>query len=487
MYSLPDVFQARAVIYVDTESALRPLLRGLAVETDVMSQVTLMSRALLSRPNIEKVARATDLDLRAKSEQEREQLYEMLQRKIQIGLSNRENLFTVGYEDQSRETAELVVRELIDTFVEDALGTERSESNTAERFLVAQVKEYERRLTEAENRLAEFKKANVGLLPGEGGGYYARLQTATEALSAIDRKLDVASRRKDALERQLQGEEPVFGLSPGQTTITAPSSFDSQISATETQLASLRLRFTDRHPDVIAAERVLEDLKRKRREEHERLGVTSQIAGTPGLEQNEVYQQLKLSRAQVNVEIASLQAERRAQAAEVAELRNLVDTVPEVEAQLQRLNRDYDVVQSQHQQLMSRLESARLSDDVQSSEDVKFRIIEPPLASLLPVGPNRPVLLGVAFVIALGAGIAMAFIRYYPKPVFNTAWTLRAETQVPVLGMIPMVRTATVAREHRRNLGLLAFSLFSLVIMFGAVTAFQSAGSELVRSLLESL
>ena len=53
---MPDRFEARTRVYVDTESLLKPLLEGIAVDRDVMSQVSMMQSVMKSRPNLEKVA-----------------------------------------------------------------------------------------------------------------------------------------------------------------------------------------------------------------------------------------------------------------------------------------------------------------------------------------------------------------------------------------------------------------------------------------------
>src|SRR5690348_16913599 len=65
VYRIPEKFEASARVYVDTESLLRPLLAGLAIQPNLDQQVALMSRTLISRPNVEKLVRMADLDLRS--------------------------------------------------------------------------------------------------------------------------------------------------------------------------------------------------------------------------------------------------------------------------------------------------------------------------------------------------------------------------------------------------------------------------------------
>ena len=105
-YSLPNEYRADARVYVDTQSVLRPLLRGLAVESDVQSRVAIMTQTLLSRPNLEKVARKTDLDLRAQTPAQMESLLSWLQHAVEIHSdSRRHDLYTISYADTNPQMA----------------------------------------------------------------------------------------------------------------------------------------------------------------------------------------------------------------------------------------------------------------------------------------------------------------------------------------------------------------------------------------------
>ena len=97
---IPDKYESRTQVYVDTESLLKPLLTGLAVNRDVMSQVAMMQTVLLSRPNLAKVAEKNDLFLKATTRREQEEVIDELAKKIQLsrptGISRQgDNTFVV--------------------------------------------------------------------------------------------------------------------------------------------------------------------------------------------------------------------------------------------------------------------------------------------------------------------------------------------------------------------------------------------------------
>ena len=63
VYSLPNQYRAEAVVYIDTTSIMKPLLQGLALDTDSQDELNIMTRVLLSWENLLSVIRETDMDL----------------------------------------------------------------------------------------------------------------------------------------------------------------------------------------------------------------------------------------------------------------------------------------------------------------------------------------------------------------------------------------------------------------------------------------
>src|SRR6188474_2443436 len=94
---LPDVYEASARIYVDTQSVLKPLMQGLAVQPNVDQQVMILSRTLISRPNVEKLVRMADLDLAVKSKSQQDAMIDTLMKSLKIESVGRDNLYTLSY------------------------------------------------------------------------------------------------------------------------------------------------------------------------------------------------------------------------------------------------------------------------------------------------------------------------------------------------------------------------------------------------------
>lgn len=472
---IPDKYQSRTQVYVDTESLLKPLLTGLAVNRDVMSQVAMMQAVMLSRPNLEKVAQKTDLLINAKTRREQEEVIDDLARKIDLdrptGPGSSQNTFEVTYDNKDPAIAHKVVRTLLDTFMEDSLGLKRTDAGVAQRFLQSQLKDYETRLTEAEERLAQFKQQNVGLLPGMGGDYYQRLESEMGALQQLRQRFDQLNQRRAELARQLAGEEPTYGIMGA----AGGSPIDGQIARFKAQLDELLLTYTEKHPQVISLKETIAHL-----EEEKRNGakvstsvappgaeLTSDQAMARSLDLNPVYQNLRLSLSQADADLAELRGQMAAQQGVVAELRSRVDAIPEVEAELSRLNRDYEVNKTQYDTLLTRLESAKISEDAdQNTENVKFRVIQPPTVPFKPVGPLRPVLDTMALFAALGLGAGLAILLSQLHPTFTTRDFLQKVTGVPVIGSITAAIQQTLIPWHRQQSVLVGGALGLLLVIY---------------------
>lgn len=450
VYTMPDTYSASSRIYVDTENAIKPLLQGIAIPTDVMSEVAVVTREMLSRPNLARVARETDLHLRAKSEAQFEGLLNSLQRGIKVQ-GGRDNVYLIQFEDKDREKALAVVGSLVDTFVERSLGANRDESASAQEFLLSQIEEYDRRLIEAEDRLARFKRENFQYMPEGNTDYFGRLQTARGMLAQTRQELNFALRKRSELTRQLEGEEPVFGLVGPSTSVSAGGggSNAGRIAALERQLDELRLRYTDKHPRIIE---ILDTIKLLE-EEDAAAGPVMPDTSAPqvpdSLDLNPVYQNIRIQLSNLDVEITELRARASDQQTSVDELSRLVDTIPQVEAELGRLNRDYGVVRAKYEQLVQQLETANLGERADESiDDVQFRIIEPPFAGLEPTGPNRPLFLTMVLVAALGAGVVVAFGFNLLNPVMFDTRSVSSTFNLPVLGAVSLFETEA---QHRKR------------------------------------
>ncbi len=495
IFLMPDTYQASARVFVDTKTALSEVTRGISMDSDVDTQIQRVRQALLGNPQLQKVAADTDLSAGAVTPSALQAVINNLRGSIDIsgGISRDSptaGVFVISYKNRSRDKSLQVVERLLNTFVEGTLGGKREGSAQAQQFLVTQIADLEHRLSAAEERLADFKKENVGLMPGAQGDYFSRLQAEMEGLTRAQAGLAVAERRRDELERQLRGEQPFVGTGQGGGQVpTAPAGAGSdtatRIRETQARLDELLLRFTDKHPDVISLRSTLKELQERQQSEIDaaRRGDAG-AAARIGLNSNPVFQSIQLQHNQAQVDIASIQADITDRQKKIASLRSLMNTAPEVEANFAKLNRDYDVTRAQYHALLERLERARLGEEAEATGIVRFEVIDPPSAAFAPIAPNRRMLIAAAMVFALGAGAAVAYLLHLLKPIFTSARQLSAVTGLPVLGVVSMTWIEKYRAVERRGVALYAGAAVALIMVGAVVLLMQRQILQLVRGLI---
>jgi polysaccharide chain length determinant protein (PEP-CTERM system associated) len=488
VYMIPDRYEAYARVNVDTRTALRPLLEGIAVSQDVEAQLNLMRQSLLGRANLDKVATEVGLDKKAVTPADRDALLTDLSTRIGISLEPPtvrdpripNTLYRISYSDSDRQAAIKVVDVLLNAFVEDTMGA--SGTASAQRFLREQIADYDRRLADAESRLADFKKKNFGLVPGAQGDHFSRLSTETQEVKRLESALSVATSRRAELQRQLRGETPyvpLTGATPGTPRpVGAQGGGDTSMRIQEAQarLDDMLLRFTDRHPDVIAARETLTQLRARQAEEIAAL--------KSGASTNPVYQNIQVQMNQVDVTIAELRVQLADHRRNEAELRQLVDTAPEVEAEYARLTRDYDVTRTQYNSLLERLERARVSGDAEQTGVVRFNIVDPPSVGFQPSFPNRPLMIIAVFIVGMGIGAAVAYLLHMLKPVFSSERALVESTGLPVLGVV--TRTWVDKYKAQMRAGFIRYAVAAglLFFLFAVVFVAQAPASKMLRNLV---
>ena len=473
VYTMPDNYQASARVYVDTQSLLKPLLAGLTVAPNTDQQIAMMTRTLINRPNLEKIARMTDLDLKAKSPAQMEDLINSLASQIKLEAAGRDNLYTIAYPHQNPELAKRVVQSLLTIFVESSLGSARKDIASSQKFIEEQLKSYEAKLVASENALRDFKRQHMGNMPGQGGGdYYAQLSAAAAAQKQASLELSEAVNRRDQLKRQLADEEPE--VASGAAAAPPPPAnpeLDERIKSLQKQMDVLRLQYTERHPDIISTKRIIAQLEDQKKQE---AALKKPTTAATAKAQNPIYQQLTIALAEAEATTASLRARVAEFSSRYGQLKAAADSTPQVEADYTQLMRDYDVYRSNYQALLARRESASLSSDVESRADtVDFRVIDPPRVPLTPSGPNRPLLFSLVLLGGIGAGVVLAFLMSQLRRTVDDRQSLRNLTGLPLLGGVTLAETPEAKHKKRKGLLAYALSFVSLLGAYGVLMALQ--------------
>lgn len=470
---VPDKYEASARIYVDTQSILKPLMSGLAVQPNVDQQVGMLSRTLISRPNIEKLIRMADLDLGTQSKADQEALIDSLAKTLEIKTVGRDNLYTLSYRDVGPDKAKRVVQALVSIFVESSLGDSRKDSEVAKKFIDEQIKSYEAKLQEAEKRLKEFKLRNLELQAGEGKGMAEQLGAISTQLNQARLELREAENARNSAKSQLEDEKNQSSkltsrslLQESSLSVSTPE-IDARIDAQKRNLDNLLQRYTEQHPDVAGTRRMIVELEDLKRKEMQQLRKAAMANPMPTVGSNLAVQELGRLLATAEVQVASLRARVGEYEARYRRALELMKTAPQVEAEFAQLNRDYDINKKNYNDLVARRESAALSGDLDSAAGVAdFRLIDPPRASPKPVAPNRVLLLPLVLLVAIAAGAAISFAISQLRPVFYDPRSLTDVVGLPLLGTVSLIVSDADLTAKRTDIKKFAGASGALVLVF---------------------
>jgi polysaccharide chain length determinant protein (PEP-CTERM system associated) len=487
VWRIPDQFEAAARIYVDTDSILKPLMSGLAVQPNVDQQIGMLSRTLISRPNIEKLIRMADLDLKTSTKPDQEALVERLMKGIEIRTAGGVNLYAMAYRDAEPDKAKRVIQSMVSIFVESGLGASRKDTDSAKTFLSEQIKTFETKLEEAETRLKEFRLRNLDRQSADGKDIATRLSDISNQLDAARLQLREAERSRDAAKRQLaeaRGQTPSATplpnllnrsetVLPGGITVSTPE-IDARIDAQRRNLDGLLQRYTEQHPDVLSTRRLIADLEEQKRKEVvelQRKEALKPAAGSSLLPSESLAaQELNRMMATAEVQVAAIQARVDEYGGRYAALKESLKTAPQIEAEAAQLNRDYAITKKNYEDLVARRQSAVMSGELDVASGVaEFRLIDPPRVAPKPVSPNRLLLVPLVLLASLLAGLFSAFAASQLRPTFGDADELRLRTGLPLLGVVTMLTTDGDRRRARA-------SLFRFVAASGGLVGLFVAG-----------
>lgn len=458
---LADDYQTTARVFVDTQSILKPLLAGMTSVPNVEQQVAIMSRTLLSRPNVERVMRMVDLDLNDRTPRDQQQQLDELMNKIKINGTANYDIYTITYNNRNPRTVRDVVQALLTIFVEGSFKGKSGETRKAVQFIDDQIKSYEDKLTAAENNVKEFKLKHTGLLPRQGADYGSQLMQSSDALNAARLELAEAEQARNAIASQISGDEPILGAAAGPAAVDNPE-LDGRITALNKSLDALRLQYTELHPDIIAAKRLVAQLEARKREESK-----LKQNNDPGKNYSPMLQQLKIAQTEAEARVAAMTARVQEYTQRHQRLLAQANAVPEVESALAQLNRDYQINKENYEKLIGRREAARLSGDLSATTDMmSFKIIDPPTVPLAPIGPNRLLLDTVTLGAALLTGVAAALLISQIRPTFLSPAELLSRTGIHVIGTVSMNWTQAQKRRRRRGNWLFFAAVASLLLAY---------------------
>lgn len=475
-------YMASARVYVDTQTLLKPLMQGLTVQPNIDDQVAMVARTLLARPNIERLVRENHLAPDNASPDVLSRAVDALNKNLKLNINARENLYGVSYANPDPKVALKVVTDLVNMFLASGIGGKQQDTEQALKFLDAQVADYGRRLTTAEQKLKDFKTQHPGYSGAANVDYYTRVNQTSDLLSQLQGQLSAAIAARNAISGQMRGESPTISVtSPYMAPAAGPAApgvsaavldVERRIQEQRNRLDDLLQRYTNDYPDVISARQTLARLEAEKKARLKAAAEQPAHTGEPALTPNTIsaanpaYQQLRVQVAQADANVASLQAQVAEAQSRLSQLRSQAGKMPELDQQYAELMRGYDVIRKSYDDLVARRQSAGLTQKVDASSQLAvFRVVDPPRVENHPLFPSKPMLIALLVLFALICGVAASFIVSQVMPTFHSPRHLRESIDRPVLGSISMLNSPDILAHDKRNNLNLALGVGGMVLI----------------------
>lgn len=484
VFKMPDKYEASARLFVDTQSLLRPLMSGLAVQPNLDQQVVMLSKTLISRPNMEKILRMADLDLAAIDKKTKDELIEDLLKNVKLS-GGRDNLYTVAYAHRDRASAQKVVQSIVTLFVESGLGGKRQNVDSAKKFIEEQIKSYEAKLFESEQRLKEFRIKNLDRKGISAGSFFSQAEDLQTKIRQAKLDLREAVNSRDAIKKQVElaanrgaAKVPAGNEPESEVPSNIPTSVDGRLYELNSQLDDLLRRYTEQHPDVKALQKRIAELVKVQKEEIHQNRLRAPGSGAEGSSSSQrsiddiLSQQLALALAEAEASVASMSARVSEYEERFKEVRDAAKLAPEIDAEFAQLNRDYEIQRSNYSQLVERREAANMSEEMDASGVAEFRLIEPPRVGSKPSSPDRILLLPLVLLASLAGGLVTTFMASQMRPVFHDGRALADASGLPVLGTVSMLLNANRRKYERRRTAVFFGGVGTLFAAYGALIAF---------------
>ena len=436
---VPNSYESRARIFVQLDDALAEQI-GIGMG-DRKRDIDRVRQTLTSAVNMEKVIRATRMGETITNPKEMEGAVLGLAKRISVK-SEQDNLFEITAtssqgslsDADNAKLAQDIVQKMIDIFREENLSGGRGEMTETLEFMNQQLASRQKDLETAEQKRLAFEAQNP-LMAAGGTSVLQRLEASRAEMRGIDADLAAAQSALAAINGQLAGTPASIA---GPVVAGPVGGARGAYAQAQADLNGMRARgLTDSHPDVIAARNQVNAL---------RAGAQAEGGGGGGSSSmpNPAYTSLQSIKAERQANVQALQARRASIQAEVNTITSQQISNPEVAAEQQRINRDYDVLKEQYDKLLTDREALRLRGQVETERSaVKFQVIDPPTTPRSPIAPNRPLLLVGVLLAGLGAGVAAAFAIGQLRSTFTTTARLERAIGLPVLGAITQTITDT--------------------------------------------
>ncbi|WP_025321608.1 XrtA system polysaccharide chain length determinant [Deferrisoma camini] len=505
---LPDRYKSTTLILVQPQKVPTKFIPS-TVTASIRDRLQTISQQIFSRTRLEQIIQEFNLFERERKQKTPEEIIEMMRSRINLQV-HRNDAFQLSYIDANPRLAMLVTNKLASLFIEENLKVREQQAIGTTQFLEDEIQRYRSKIREREKLIYEFKQKHMNELPEQLASNRARLNQLQNQLQINNDNLNAAESRKIQIQQQIAEierrveERAVGGAGMAQGPDLSISKqlealFQTQledgeggggIQIDESRLRAIRkekqkvqskieallLRYTEKHPDVVAQKAILARLEEqeqaemteleKKRQEAEKQRAEQEAATAaqePEVAQEEeeippeppkpqyppAYERLKAELARVDAEIARITAENQEIQRQIEKYQARIAAAPARQLQLQQLSEDYDNLKRVLESLINKKLQADLSENLERKQKgEQFKILDPANLPEKPFYPKRLRYVAAGLIGGLGLGVGLVLLLDILDGSIRSRDELHQITETPVLTIIPEIVTPETLRRR---------------------------------------
>ncbi len=491
----PRVYKAETLILVEPQRVPDSYVKS-TVTTELSGRLRTITQQVKSRTRLENVINEYDLYPEIRANKTMTDAVEAFRETIEInvkyfGARSTGGAFIIAFTYADRLKARDVTNNIARLFIDDNLKLREEQATGTTVFLSRELDRMKQVLQEKETVVREFKQKYIGLLPENMEKNYHMMASLERQLSSANASIQLTKDRQVILESQLSNFDRMASQSVDsggwmEEMVTTESYEDwvsTDLENLRGELDKLRVRYGDKHPDVIRLKAAIAKLETNQAAddttdtESGEIGVVEE-GGTKGraadtgldmsapenasffdLQRQDLAAQLSLLRK----ELDKLEEEQNKLKEGIEIYRHRIEFGPQIEQKLIGAGRGYNQARKTYESLLKKQLAAKLAENLERAQQgEQFRIVDPATLPERPVGPKKRKILAVGFIVALALGLGLAYGREYLDSTFWSIEHFESVVKLPVLVSVPVVYTK---RERSWNLIKRAGALGALASM----------------------
>ncbi len=463
-FLLPHMYRATTLILVTPQKVPESIIRP-TVTSRIEDRLQSIGQEIMSRTRLEQVIAEFKLYSEEAKSLSREEIVELMRKDVRVELRGKEGYFTISYVGRDPKTVTMVTNKLASLFIEENLKLREQQAQGTSDFLSVELDATRAKLEEQEATITSFKKKHMAELPEQRDASLKILEQLQLQSQKIGDSLKAAQDRKVIIQKQLSDTKIQVAIGPpsenpkeekmtpttesdsSQSPLPiqkGPSYYEAQLLHARNVLTELKSKYTGRHPDIVRVEKYIADLeekidKMKAQGVGERMTAKETAISSPSVVAS--IRAMENYLIATELEIKRLYEEDSKIKDRMAGLQARIENTPMRELAMTNLTRDYQNTREAYQTLLRKHQEAQQAENLERRQKgEQFKVIDPARIPEKPIQGKIFKIFLIGFVLGMGFGMGMVFLREQMDRSFRDPEDLEATMEYRVLANIPRIQ-----------------------------------------------